>query len=73
MKRLAILGIVVAAFATVPTYAADGDWDPKACMKRCVKVIKEDMEDRIKEGRLEKPRARSRTEKWICKKSNGCA
>jgi hypothetical protein len=54
MKRLAILGILVAAVAASPTYAADGDWDPKACVKRCLKVVKEDVEERIKEGRLEK-------------------
>ena len=54
MKQLAILGMLAAAFATSPTYAADGEWDPKACMKRCLKVVKEDMEERIKEGNLEK-------------------
>ena len=54
MKRLTFLGILVATFATSPTYAADGEWDPKACMKRCLKVVKEDMEERIKEGNLEK-------------------
>lgn len=54
MKRLTILGMLMAAFAVSPTFAADGEWDPKACMKRCLKIVKEDMEEKMKEGKLEK-------------------
>lgn len=60
MKKIAILGALVLAFAALPAHA---QFDVKRCMKKCMKAFKEKPKEQDKGDKVEKIDNKGKDEK----------
>ena len=63
MKKLVTILMALGALAALPVHAQDAPFDSKACMKRCLKVLKEDMDEKNKESKADKEENKGKEEK----------